>query len=141
MGGWKDRQMERRMDGETDGRTDGIHLTIIFDKSLLLLLNILSLITFTTFSKHDSKNLHEIRLRTENAQKIRISRLGEKNGVIIKKSICVSVYSFSFPHRIHRACSTKLFINAASICPEMSTNSPTITMRASTIVTKKRCSV
>ena len=47
----------------------------------LLLLNILSLITFTAFLKHASKSLYEIRLRTfeaENAQKMRTSRLGKK---------------------------------------------------------------
>ena len=47
---------------------------------------------FNYFFKHDSKNFYEIRLRTplrtfeaENAQKIRTSRLGRKNGVLIKK--------------------------------------------------------
>ena len=48
------------------------------------------------FFKHESKNLYEIKLRTplrtfeaENTQKIRTSRLGEKNGVLIRKKKCI----------------------------------------------------
>ena len=74
------------------------HLTIVFYKCY----DFFYCLSLNYSFKHVSKNLYEIRLRTplrtfeaENAKKIRTSRLGRKNGVLIeKKSVRDCLQSF-----------------------------------------------
>ena len=75
--------------------------------------------------KHDSKYWYEIRLKTplrtfeaENAQKIRTSRLGEKDGVLIEKKSVLSALDYD-PRFFALKFSTEIRLYSNQLYPGM----------------------